>query len=71
LIEKINDEKRRSEDEKRKMEELVARDKLVLNKQLNELKDNYEKQIREKNENILRLNNLLNDNLDNKSKDNA
>jgi hypothetical protein len=33
----------------------------LLQKQLNELKEQSEKEIRDKNENILRLNNLLND----------
>jgi hypothetical protein len=35
-----------------------------LYKQLNELKDRLEKEIRDKNENILRLNSLINENYD-------
>jgi DNA repair exonuclease SbcCD ATPase subunit len=37
----------------------VRRENLTLTRQLNELKENSEKEIRDKNENILRLNNLL------------
>jgi hypothetical protein len=38
-----------------------------LTKQLNELKDQSERDLREKNENILRLNNILNENLEKQS----
>jgi hypothetical protein len=38
---------------------------------LNELKEQSEKEIREKNENILRLNNLLNDNFEKQSQTEA
>jgi hypothetical protein len=37
---------------------------MILLKQLNELKEQSEKEIRDKNENILRLNNLLNENFE-------
>ena len=51
--EQINDEKTRFEEKVRKENQILAR-------QLNELKEQSELEIREKNENILRLNNLLN-----------
>jgi hypothetical protein len=38
-----------------------------LTKQLNELKEQSERDLREKNENILRLNNILNENLEKQS----
>ena len=38
-----------------------------MTKQLNELKDQSERDLREKNENILRLNNILNENLEKQS----
>lgn len=42
-----------------KLEEKVKRENQILVRQLNELKENSEKEIRDKNENILRLNGLL------------
>lgn len=51
-------------DEKIKLEEKVKRESQILMKQLNELKESSEKEIRDKNENILRLNNLLNEHYD-------
>lgn len=44
-----------------RLEERVRKENQLLQKQLNELKEQSEKEIRDKNENILRLNNLLND----------
>ena len=49
------------------MEDKVKRENLILIKQLNELKEQSERDLREKNESILRLNNILNDNLEKQS----
>ena len=51
-----------------KLEERIKKENLILLKQLNELKEQSEKEIREKNENILRLNNVLNENLEKQQK---
>ena len=65
--EQVNDFKRQLEnaqDDKNKLEERVKRENLILVRQLNELKEQSESEIREKNENILRLNNLMNEHLE-------
>lgn len=51
-------------EEKKRLEESNSKDKLLLSKQLFELKERSEGEIREKNENIIRLNNLLNEKLE-------
>lgn len=51
-------------EERKRFEEQIQKEKSLISKQLNELKDRSEKEIREKNENIIRLNNLLNENYD-------
>ena len=55
-------------EEKTKLEEKYKKDQNMLTKQLKELKENYEREIREKNEKILSLNNMLNEHFD-KEKD--
>ena len=50
-----------------RFEEKVKKESQTMTKQLNELKEQSEREIREKNENILRLNNLLNENIDKQS----
>ena len=55
-------------EEKTKLEEKYKKDQNILTKQLKELKENYEREIREKNEKILSLNNMLNEHFD-KEKD--
>jgi len=54
-------------EEKWKLEDQVQKEKILLSRQLNELKEKYEKEVREKNENIIRLNNILNENCDKSS----
>ena len=54
-------------DEKKALEDKVKRENQILTKQLNELKEQSERDLREKNENILRLNNILNENLEKQS----
>lgn len=48
-------------EERNRLEEKVKKESLILQKQLNELKEHSEMEIRDKNQNILRLNNLLNE----------
>jgi hypothetical protein len=54
-------------EEKRALEDKVKRENLILMRQLNELKEQSERDLREKNESILRLNNILNENLEKQS----
>lgn len=54
-------------EEKWKLEDQVQKEKILLSRQLNELKEKYEKEVREKNENIIRLNNILSENCDKSS----
>lgn len=46
------------------MDERFKKEQQTLTKQLKELRENYEKEIREKNEKILYLNNTINEQLD-------
>ena len=48
-------------EERNRLEEKDKKESLMLQKQLNELKEHSEMEIRDKNQNILRLNNLLNE----------
>lgn len=48
-------------EERNKVEDRFKKEQVTLTKQLKELKENYEKEIREKNEKILSLNNIIND----------